>query len=70
MSNEWTRSEIDSSKVLKEKWWKQQGHNWTHYLGTVPWLWAINGKKHTHYAGGWCLVNSKLNYVTGIFKYA
>ncbi|EJC98286.1 FAD/NAD-binding domain-containing protein [Fomitiporia mediterranea MF3/22] len=57
MQNEWTRSDIEPSKVIKEKWWKQQGHNWTHYLGTVPWLWMINGKNHTHYAGGWGLVN-------------
>ncbi|KAL5523247.1 hypothetical protein ACEPAF_1514 [Sanghuangporus sanghuang] len=57
MQNEWTRNEIDPNKIIKEKWWKQQGHNWTHYLGTVPWLWAINGKRHTHYAGGWGLVN-------------
>ncbi|KAI5122113.1 hypothetical protein M0805_002235 [Coniferiporia weirii] len=57
MQNEWTRDEIDKDKVIKEKWWKQQGHNWTHYLGTVPWLWLINGRRHTHYAGGWGLVN-------------
>ncbi|KAH8108787.1 FAD/NAD-binding domain-containing protein [Phellopilus nigrolimitatus] len=57
MAIDWTRDEIDPSKVIKEKWWKQQGHNWTHYLGTVPWLWSINGRNHTHFAGGWGLVN-------------
>lgn len=58
MENEWTRGEIDKEKIIEEKWWKQQGHNWTHYLGTVPWLWMLNGKKNTRYAGGWGLVNS------------
>ncbi|TDL22755.1 FAD/NAD-binding domain-containing protein [Rickenella mellea] len=57
ISDQWTREDIDPSKVLLEKWWKQQGHNWTHYLGTVPWLWTINGRHQTHYAGGWGLVN-------------
>ena len=62
MSNEWTKDEIDKDKVILEKWWKQQGHNWTHYLGTVPWLWTINGKNHTQFAGGWGLVNSQSCY--------
>lgn len=59
MSTQWTKGEIDKSKIILEKCWKQQGHNWTHYLGTVPWLWTINGKNQTHFAGGWGLVNSK-----------
>ncbi|KLO12863.1 FAD/NAD-binding domain-containing protein [Schizopora paradoxa] len=49
MQEEWTKGEIDPDKIILEKWWKQQGHNWTHYLGTVPWLWTINGKNHTHF---------------------
>ncbi|THH11952.1 hypothetical protein EW145_g359 [Phellinidium pouzarii] len=57
MKSDWTRDEIGKDKIIKEKWWKQQGHNWTHYLGTVPWMWAINGHNHTRFAGGWGLVN-------------
>jgi len=56
-SDQWTKNEIDKDKILIEKWWKQQGHNWTHYLGTVPWMWALNGQNETHYAGAWGLVN-------------
>jgi len=39
MKDQWTKGDIDPDKIISEKWWKQQGHNWTHYLGTVPWLW-------------------------------
>ncbi len=59
MKDQWTKGDIDPDKIILEKWWKQQGHNWTHYLGTVPWLWTINGKNQTHFAGGWGLVNSE-----------
>ena len=59
MKEQWTKNEIDKDKVILEKWWKQQGHNWTHYLDTVPWLWSINGKNQTLFAGGWTVVNSE-----------
>ncbi|EPQ27127.1 uncharacterized protein PFL1_05408 [Pseudozyma flocculosa PF-1] len=57
LSDKWTKDEIRADKVILEKWWKQQSHRWTHYAYVVPWLWAINGKNHTQFCGGWTLVN-------------
>ncbi|UZJ56751.1 hypothetical protein CBS101457_006071 [Exobasidium rhododendri] len=57
MSEKWTKDEVSKDKVILEKWWKQQSHRWQHYGGTVPWMWTINGKNNTHFAGAWTLVN-------------
>ncbi|TIC06082.1 nucleotide-binding domain-containing protein [Wallemia mellicola] len=56
-SERWTKDEVASDKIILEKWWKQQSHRWQHYGGTVPWMWTINGRNNTHYAGAWTLVN-------------
>lgn len=57
MSQKWTKEEVAKDKIILEKWWKQQSHRWQHYAGTVPWMWTINGKNNTHFAGAWSLVN-------------
>ncbi|PWN51895.1 hypothetical protein IE53DRAFT_31193 [Violaceomyces palustris] len=57
ISEKWTKSEIREDKIILEKWWKQQSHRWQLYAFTVPFLWTINGKNNTHFAGGWQLVN-------------
>ncbi|KAL0959702.1 hypothetical protein HGRIS_011397 [Hohenbuehelia grisea] len=56
-SSMWTKDEIDKDKVILEKWWKQQSHRWQHYAGTVPWMMFLNGKRHTHFAGAWTILN-------------
>ncbi|KAN0063765.1 hypothetical protein ACQY0O_003815 [Thecaphora frezii] len=57
LSHKWTKDEIQPDKVILEKWWKQQSHRWTHYAFVVPWLWLLNGHRHTQFCGGWTLVN-------------
>lgn len=40
----WSKDEINTDKIIMQKWWKQQSHRWQHYGGTVPWMLMINGK--------------------------
>ncbi|EJT96779.1 FAD dependent oxidoreductase [Dacryopinax primogenitus] len=54
----WDRSEIDKSKIIREDWWHQLCHSWTHYLLVVPLLFLLQGHKHTWYAGSWTLLNA------------
>jgi len=30
-------------------------HGWSHYLGCVPWMWLLQGKKRVRYAAAWTL---------------
>eukprot|EP00898_Chlorokybus_atmophyticus_P005451 jgi/Chlat1/5907/Chrsp4S09095 len=48
-SDEWTINEIDQSKVLLVKWWRQFAHTWTHFAFTVPWIQFLQGRKNTLY---------------------
>jgi hypothetical protein len=57
-SHLWTRDEIDKSKIIREDWWHQLCHSWTHYVFVVPWMWLLQGKRHTRYAASWTLVNA------------
>jgi hypothetical protein len=56
----WTKDEIDPSKIIREDWWFQICHSWTHYVFVVPWMFLLNwsGKRHTKYAGAATLVNA------------
>jgi len=54
----WTRDEIDPSKIIREDWWHQLCHSYSHYLKVVPWMWSLQGKRHTRYAASWTLVNA------------
>jgi len=54
----WTKDEIDPSKIIREDWWHQLCHSWTHYTSVVPWMWTIQGKRHTRYAASWTMVNA------------
>ncbi|TIB17948.1 hypothetical protein E3P92_00940 [Wallemia ichthyophaga] len=56
-SDRWTKYQVNRDKIILEKWWKQQSHRFQHYAGTVPWLWTINGKNNTCFAGAYTLVN-------------
>jgi predicted NAD/FAD-binding protein len=53
----WSKNEIMQDDIILEKWWKQQSHRWQHYGGTVPWMMMLNGKRHTHFAGAWTILN-------------
>ena len=54
----WTLDEIDSSKIIRKDWWHQLCHSFTHYLFVVPWMWLLQGKRHTRYGGSWTMVNA------------
>ncbi|KAL1747167.1 hypothetical protein HDZ31DRAFT_32494 [Schizophyllum fasciatum] len=54
----WSYDEIDRDKVIREDWWHQLCHSWTHYAFVVPWMWLLNGKKSVTFAGSWTLVNA------------
>jgi len=54
----WTIDEIDESKIIRKDWWHQLCHSYSHYLRVVPWLWSLQGKRHTRYASSWTLVNA------------
>ena len=57
-SSIWTKDEISKEKILREDWWHQICHSWTHYLFVVPFIWLISGRNSTIYAGSWTLVNA------------
>ena len=57
-SHLWSIDEIDESKIIKKDWWHQLCHSWTHYVFVVPWLWLLQGRRHTRFAGSWTLVNA------------
>ncbi|KAH6880870.1 flavin-containing amine oxidasedehydrogenase-like protein [Coprinopsis sp. MPI-PUGE-AT-0042] len=54
----WSDDEIDKDKIIREDWWHQLCHSWTHYLFVVPWLWIIQGRNHTRFASSWTLINA------------
>jgi len=46
-------------KTVREDWWHQLCHSWTHYAFVVPFIWLLNwNSKHTTFAGAWTLVNA------------
>ncbi|KAI9632138.1 uncharacterized protein MKK02DRAFT_20857 [Dioszegia hungarica] len=55
----WDKDEIKKDKIIREDWWHQLCHSWTHYAFVVPLIWLLNrNSKHTTYAGAWTLVNA------------
>ncbi|EIW68152.1 hypothetical protein TREMEDRAFT_33043 [Tremella mesenterica DSM 1558] len=55
----WTKEEISKDKIIREDWWHQLCHSWTHYVSVVPFIGFLNrNKSHTTYAGSWTLVNA------------
>ncbi|KAF7502456.1 hypothetical protein GJ744_005802 [Endocarpon pusillum] len=63
----WSIDEIDKSKIIREDWWHQLCHSFTHYLFVVPWLWLLQGRNHTRFAAAWTLVNAhEVAVISGI----
>ncbi|EKG11956.1 hypothetical protein MPH_11000 [Macrophomina phaseolina MS6] len=54
----WTDNEIDASKIIRKDWWHQLCHSWTHYAFVVPWMWLLQGRRHTRFASSWTLLNA------------
>ena len=57
-SHLWSIDEIDESKIIRKDWWHQLCHSFTHYLFVVPWMWLLQGRKHTRFAAAWTMVNA------------
>ena len=63
----WSIDEIDKSKIIRQDWWHQLCHSFTHYLFVVPWVWALQGRKSTRFAGSWTMVNAhEVAVISGI----
>ena len=54
----WTDGEIDEARVIRRDWWHQLCHSWTHYVFVVPWLWLLQGRQRTRFAGSWTVINA------------
>ncbi|KAF2089795.1 flavin-containing amine oxidasedehydrogenase-like protein [Saccharata proteae CBS 121410] len=54
----WSIDEIEESKIIRKDWWHQLCHSFTHYLFVVPWMWLLQGRKHTRFAASWTLINA------------
>ena len=54
----WADDEIDPSKIIRKDWWHQLCHSWTHYVLVVPWLWLLQGRRHTRFAAAWTVINA------------
>ncbi|KAF1831840.1 FAD/NAD(P)-binding domain-containing protein [Decorospora gaudefroyi] len=54
----WSIDEIDKDRIIRKDWWHQLCHSWTHYVFVVPWMWLLQGRKHTRYAAAWTLINA------------
>ncbi|KAF2485807.1 hypothetical protein BDY17DRAFT_247315 [Neohortaea acidophila] len=57
-SHLWTLDEIEEDKIIRKDWWHQLCHSWTHYAFVVPWMWLLQGKRHTRYAASWTMINA------------
>jgi hypothetical protein len=66
-SHLWSIDEIDESKIIRKDWWHQLCHSFTHYLLVVPWMWLLQGRRHTRFAAAWTLVNAhEIAVISGI----
>ncbi|KAG8949188.1 hypothetical protein FRC04_008986 [Tulasnella sp. 424] len=63
----WSKSGINPDKIIREDWWHQLCHSYTHYLFVVPFLWLVNStplfnlirrQSRIKFAGSWTLVNA------------
>ena len=57
-SSRWSLGEIRPECVIDRAWWSAFSHTYTHFRRVVPWVWTLQGRKHTWYAGSWTLFNT------------
>ncbi|KAF2022163.1 FAD/NAD(P)-binding domain-containing protein [Aaosphaeria arxii CBS 175.79] len=66
-SHLWTIDDIAPDKVIRRDWWHQLCHSWTHYLFVVPFVFLLQGRRRTRFAGAWTLVNAhEVAVISGI----
>lgn len=54
----WSKDEINPDKIIREDWWHQLCHSFTHYIFVIPFMMFLQGHKHVRYAAAWTLVNA------------
>ncbi|KAI0517940.1 FAD dependent oxidoreductase [Xylaria bambusicola] len=54
----WSDGEIRKDRIIRQDWWHQLCHSYTHYLFVVPWMMFLQARKHTRFAASWTLVNA------------
>ncbi|KAI1356000.1 FAD/NAD(P)-binding domain-containing protein [Xylaria sp. FL0043] len=54
----WSDGEIRKDRIIRQDWWHQLCHNYTHYLFVVPWMMFLQARKGTRFAAAWTLVNA------------
>ncbi|TRX92399.1 hypothetical protein FHL15_006785 [Xylaria flabelliformis] len=54
----WSDSEIRKDRIIRQDWWHQLCHSYTHYLFVVPWMAFLQARNHTRFAASWTLVNA------------
>jgi len=57
-SHLWTIDQVDKAKILDKSWWVAFSHTFKHFRWVVPWVWTIQGRKHSLFAGSWTLFNT------------
>eukprot|EP00931_Biecheleriopsis_adriatica_P042437 TRINITY_DN24194_c0_g1_i2.p1 TRINITY_DN24194_c0_g1~~TRINITY_DN24194_c0_g1_i2.p1 ORF type:complete len:479 (+),score=92.73 TRINITY_DN24194_c0_g1_i2:77-1513(+) len=57
-SHLWTVDDLNPEKVVDRAWWSAFSHTYEHFRWVVPWVWTLQGHKHTWYAGSWTLFNT------------
>ncbi|KAJ8125582.1 hypothetical protein O1611_g8056 [Lasiodiplodia mahajangana] len=63
----WTDGEIREDRIIRQDWWHQLCHTYTHYLFVVPWMMFLQARNHTRFAGSWTLVNAhEVAVISGI----
>ncbi|KAI5865978.1 FAD/NAD(P)-binding domain-containing protein [Durotheca rogersii] len=63
----WKKDDIRRDKIIREDWWHQLCHTYTHYLFVVPWMRFLQARNHTRFAASWTLVNAhEVAMVSGI----
>eukprot|EP01063_Lacrimia_lanifica_P007744 TRINITY_DN14985_c0_g1_i1.p1 TRINITY_DN14985_c0_g1~~TRINITY_DN14985_c0_g1_i1.p1 ORF type:complete len:580 (+),score=217.78 TRINITY_DN14985_c0_g1_i1:131-1741(+) len=56
--DDWTIKDLDEKKVLDRAWWSAFSHTYKHFRRVVPWVWTVQGTRHTWYCGSWTLFNT------------
>jgi len=54
----WSNDEIRKERIIRQDWWHQLCHSYTHYLFVVPWMVFLQARNHTRFAAAWTLVNA------------
>ncbi|KAI0808570.1 FAD/NAD(P)-binding domain-containing protein [Xylaria sp. FL0064] len=54
----WSDGEIRKDCIIRQDWWHQLCHSYTHYLFVVPWMMFLQARRRTRFAAAWTLVNA------------